>query len=414
MSLRILIATDQWFPAVRGGVARLATESAEQLAARGHEVTACSPPATAGEHTGERLRVIPALRRGRIPQTFSDPIDTARAARSLGREFDVLLGHNSTTASGLLAAGLGVPLVTFFHASAVLELEFLRQRSGLSRERLAGYGLKAMLAARERRSLDGASRILILSEFTRGLLAQRNPDAAARATLVPGAVDTTVFAPGDREASRQRLGIEPDETVALHRTPPRPAHGPRRAHRRRRAARRSPAPAARDRRCRAARVPARGPSPRERPATPRRAARPDQRRGAGRLVPRGRSVRAAHPCLRGLRDGDDRGTRERNTRGRHARRSDPGVARPARRAAARGRHERRRPRRRDSRRPRPAHARAARAVPRARRSNGTPGRWRSRSGRPSSRPPRPVGHHPRAKVSQFAQRRRSTGTLRST
>lgn len=212
MSLRILIATDQWFPSVRGGVARLATESAEQLAARGHEVTVLAP-ATAGEHTGERLRVIPALRRGRIPQTFSDPIDTARAARSLGREFDVLLGHNSTTASGLLAAGLGVPLVTFFHASAVLELEFLRQRSGLSRERLAGYGLKAMLAARERRSLDGASRILILSEFTRGLLAQRNPDAAARATLVPGAVDTTVFAPGDREASRQRLGIEPDETV---------------------------------------------------------------------------------------------------------------------------------------------------------------------------------------------------------
>ena len=32
MTLRILIATDQWFPDVRGGVARLATESAQQLA----------------------------------------------------------------------------------------------------------------------------------------------------------------------------------------------------------------------------------------------------------------------------------------------------------------------------------------------------------------------------------------------
>lgn len=214
MTLRILIASDQWFPDVRGGVARLAMESAHQLAARGHEVTVIVP-ATVGAATDadHGVRIVPGLRRTRVPQTLSDPIDTARAARALGTTFDVMLGHNSTTATGLLAADLGVPLVTFFHASAVLELEFLHERVGLGRERIAGYGLKAMLAARERRSLEGATRILLLSEFTRGLLAGRHPDAAARATLVPGAVDTSRFTPGDRDAARERLGVAVDETL---------------------------------------------------------------------------------------------------------------------------------------------------------------------------------------------------------
>jgi glycosyltransferase involved in cell wall biosynthesis/peptidoglycan/xylan/chitin deacetylase (PgdA/CDA1 family) len=212
--MRILIATDQWFPDVRGGVARLATESAVQLGAQGHEVTVLAPRsregATAGEVAG--LRVVRALRRGRTPQTLTDPIDTAHAARSLGNEFDVLLGHNSTTASGLANAGLDAPLVTFFHASAVLELEFAEARTAAG-PRPSAWVLKALLSAREGRSLAGAVRILLLSEFTRALLASRSPEAAARATLVPGAVDTAVFSPGDRAAARERLGVEPGETV---------------------------------------------------------------------------------------------------------------------------------------------------------------------------------------------------------
>src|SRR5262245_23994763 len=123
--MKILVASDQWFPDVRGGVARLATESAQRLAARGHDVTALVP---AGSTATDGVRLVPALRRGLLPQTFTDPRDTARAARSLDDDFDVLLAHGSTLASGLIAAGLRAPLVTFFHASAVLELEFLQAK----------------------------------------------------------------------------------------------------------------------------------------------------------------------------------------------------------------------------------------------------------------------------------------------
>jgi glycosyltransferase involved in cell wall biosynthesis/peptidoglycan/xylan/chitin deacetylase (PgdA/CDA1 family) len=213
--MRILVATDQWFPDVRGGVARLATESARRLAERGHDVTALVPAGGSAALEAPGLRVVPALRRGRLPQTFSDPAETARAARRLGGRFDVLLAHNSTTAAGLISAGLAAPLVTFFHASAVLELQFLRTRIGLGRERLTGYALQPQLARLERRSFDRATRILILSEYTRSLLAHRDPAAAARATRVPAGVDTSLFSPGDRAASRSRLGLRDDEIAVF-------------------------------------------------------------------------------------------------------------------------------------------------------------------------------------------------------
>ena len=178
-------------------------------------VTALVPKsrATPVQSADSGLRVVPVLRRGRWPQTIVDPIDTARAARKLGAEFDVLLGHNSTTAAGLSKAGLGAPLVTFFHASAVLELEFLHAHTAFGGERVAAYALRPVLAQLERQSLEGAVSVLILSEFTRRLLEQRHPAAAERTTLIPGAVDTNRFAPGDRAAARAHLGIDADELV---------------------------------------------------------------------------------------------------------------------------------------------------------------------------------------------------------
>jgi glycosyltransferase involved in cell wall biosynthesis/peptidoglycan/xylan/chitin deacetylase (PgdA/CDA1 family) len=214
-SIRILVATDQWFPDVRGGVARLAAESARLLASRGHEVTVLMPrpEGPTADVAGRHLQLVRALRRGRLPHTIFDPIDTARAARNLDGEFDVLLGHNATTAVGLLAAGLRAPLVTFFHASAVLELEFLSERAGSGKDRATAQALKPALARLERKSLAGAAGVLLLSEYTRSLLARRSPAAARRAIRIPGAVDTNHFAPGDRSAARTRLGIGLDETV---------------------------------------------------------------------------------------------------------------------------------------------------------------------------------------------------------
>jgi glycosyltransferase involved in cell wall biosynthesis len=215
--VRVLVATDQWFPDLRGGVARVAADSARYLAAGGHEVTVLAPrtPDTLG--TGDRngVHVVAALRRGALPQTLSDVWQTARAARPLRGEFDVAIAHGSSTAAGLLRADVGAPLVYVFHASAPLELRFLHTRVPLGRERLAGYALGPVLEALERRSVRGAARILTLSEFSRGIVADRHPAALDRTTVVAGAVDTERFAPGDRDEARSRLGVDPKEPLVF-------------------------------------------------------------------------------------------------------------------------------------------------------------------------------------------------------
>lgn len=216
-TLRILVASDQWFPDVRGGVARVATESSRRLAALGHDVTALVPkrPGAEAEWQDNGVRVLGALHRTVVPQTLSDPRDAARAVRELPNGFDVAVAHGSTTAAGLLGGGIAAPLVTVFHASAPLEQRVLHERLSLGRERVAAYALRPVLELLEERSLVGAAQVLVLSDFSRKLVAKRHPDVLARTSLVPGAVDTDTFTPDGREAARERLGVAEREQLVL-------------------------------------------------------------------------------------------------------------------------------------------------------------------------------------------------------
>jgi glycosyltransferase involved in cell wall biosynthesis len=216
--MRILVATDQWFPDRLGGVARLATDTARGWAARGHEVVVIAPEhegAVDGANGGgpEVLRVLP---RGRLPQTLSDPVATRRAASRLLRDpFDVLVAHGPTTARGLLSARSEEPLVYVFHADAAKEARFLRETLPVGTEWLAAVAFEGRLGRWTRSALESADAPIVLSEFSRGILAERAPEVAGRATLVPGFVDTAVFSPGDRAAARGALGVGPSTSLVL-------------------------------------------------------------------------------------------------------------------------------------------------------------------------------------------------------
>lgn len=210
--MRILVATDQWSPDVIGGSARVAADTVRALARRGHEIVVLAPAqpglARVEEEGGAEVRR--DLRRGPFPQTFADPVLTRRHARWLrGRAFDLLVAHQATNAAGLTAARLGVPLVFVFHASAVLEMRFLRKRiRGL--RRAAAYALDPALVALERSAIASASGILALSRFSEELLRARYPRATGRVHVVGGGVDEAFFTkPPDPEECRTRLGIPP-------------------------------------------------------------------------------------------------------------------------------------------------------------------------------------------------------------
>jgi glycosyltransferase involved in cell wall biosynthesis len=142
---------------------------------------------------------------------------TARHGRR-GRQskIDLLVAHQSTTALGLSRARLDLPLVLVYHASAAREARFLRSRLPLGPRRVATAMLEPVLSSFERRALNLATGIFILSEFSRSLLRSDHPTLADRAVRVPGGVDVEAFSPGEgQEAARRRLGLEADTKLVL-------------------------------------------------------------------------------------------------------------------------------------------------------------------------------------------------------
>ena len=217
--MRILVATDQWFPDLKGGLARVATETAARLAGRGHEVHVIAPavPNLPAESREGNLTIRRVLRRRGLPQTLADPVGTWLATRSEElRQYDLVVAHVSTAAVGLVAARSPVPLAYVFHASASRELRDLRQRLTGRRARATTYALAPVLRGYERLAVRGAKRILVLSEFSRTLVGEDHPGAADRVRLVSGAVDVDSFTPGEGMSdARSQLGVRPEAQLLL-------------------------------------------------------------------------------------------------------------------------------------------------------------------------------------------------------
>lgn len=208
--MKILVATDQWAPDVIGGSARVATDSARALARRGHEVVVIAPsqPHLPAVDLDDGLEIRRVLRRGSLPQTLADPVTSMRHTHALRhRSFDVLVGHQPTTAVGLTAGGVDAPLALVFHASLVLEMRFARSRL-TGRRRTALHVLGPVFAGLERRAVRRAARILVLSSFSERLVRDLHPCSADRVRVVGGGVGDQFFSkPNDPAECRARLGI---------------------------------------------------------------------------------------------------------------------------------------------------------------------------------------------------------------
>ncbi len=211
--MRIVSVASEWFPDTIGGQARVASETAWRLAERGHDVLAIvrdaevSPvPAPAG---GVRVVRVPA---GRLPRTASDPVATARAAGRLARGADVVVTHLPTTAVGILAARLPVPLVLVYHASLWRELLFDRSRGAPG----TGRALETSFRLLERLAVEGADRILVLSEFSRAQLVGDHPQVASKVRVVSGGADTQRFDTTlGRPAARRAVGVDREATLLV-------------------------------------------------------------------------------------------------------------------------------------------------------------------------------------------------------
>ena len=227
--MRIVVASDQWYPDTFGGSERMARETAVRLAERGHDVTAWTlrngrADLPSRQHDGALLvRRFGNARRRVLPRTVG-MLGVGLHAAPDARRADLVITHHTWPSVTLGLATGDVPILHQFHGSAILEWRY----AGMNASRqlssgplravrpavFAAYG--RVLAAGERRTIRQATAITALSEFSRSLLARQHPAALDRLTVIPGGVDTARFHPEpDRSALRRRLGFGAHETVVL-------------------------------------------------------------------------------------------------------------------------------------------------------------------------------------------------------
>jgi glycosyltransferase involved in cell wall biosynthesis len=217
--VRILVPTQQWFPDRTGGAARVARATAAGLAARGHEVVVLSPRfADEPTHsTVDGVEVRRVIRRGALPLTATDPIQIKRQIRAIeNQQFDVVLAHGHSSVIGASAALPQVPIVYVFQASGFLEARFRRSGELSLVEKARSLAVEPMLFWLERSAARRASRIIVMSRFSQGVLAETQPSAEAKTSVVWGGVDMTDFSPAaDRPAIREQLRVLPQQTLLL-------------------------------------------------------------------------------------------------------------------------------------------------------------------------------------------------------
>jgi len=225
--LSILIPTDVDPDEIASGAERVLAEETKELLRRGHQVTIisrCMDPSKAGTSDRDGLRIV----RFCVPTSkgIRGLLTTLAAARNVATAViaqahpDVIYIQQPLTGAGVLQSELAasIPVVYCFHSpwSEEFRIRALELRAPLANPNTTrptpSEALQIWLRRQISRSVARrSSQVRVLSDFMAEQCRTRLNVPLAKLSLIPGAVDTSRFAPTqDRAAARARLGIGPD------------------------------------------------------------------------------------------------------------------------------------------------------------------------------------------------------------
>lgn len=169
--MRIIVLTNEYEPYILGGLGIVATRLAEQLASRGHEVSAICrlPRETVGETTRAGVRVIPvpAFRAPAVLRYLGDWLKRPDIVHIHSVQADEL--------GSRIAARFRCPLVYTCHSLVALESSSRRRAHSLD--------------ARQRRLMKIADRVVSPSHWQDDLIHSRHFPVAGRTVVIPNGTE---------------------------------------------------------------------------------------------------------------------------------------------------------------------------------------------------------------------------------
>ncbi len=220
--MKILIVAGWMYPDQEGGSFRVVYESGRGLAALGHEVHVATQRLDPRQPADE---VIAGMQVHRYDTTAKSGIgfylSTLRSVRRLVDHlqrdvgFDVIHTHHpvSAVAAARARSVRHVPIVAILHS--LYFLEHLDRRAH-RRSWLPFLQTPVIMALMWMDSavVARSKRVVVLSDFTRGLLSKFSPASLSKVEKLPGGADLELFRPDvPRAEARRRLGLPTDEPV---------------------------------------------------------------------------------------------------------------------------------------------------------------------------------------------------------
>lgn len=201
--MQVLILTNAITPDKLGGSYRYARELADGLATAGVEVVILTkrvdPAHPLTEHTpaGALISRFDVPPKAQSAYVASYPLAVARAVKRALRSYPDAIVHAHYPVPALPVALGRRAFVSTFQAPVHRELLSERQET-YALPRAATRPVVESVRLAERLIAARARRVIVLSEFSRGLLASLNRRAGASATVIPGGIDLVRFRPGQR------------------------------------------------------------------------------------------------------------------------------------------------------------------------------------------------------------------------
>ena len=225
--MKILTVAGWMYPDMEGGSFRVVYELARRLAARGHEVHVATQLLDTDHPLREELEGMTVHRYETVAKSgvgfyASTLRDVRRLVDKLQDEigFDILHTHHPVSAYAALRArgARQLPFLAVLHSLYFLEYidrHTYDPRTGKPRPlSLMRRPQVAALCRMDRANLRRSSRIVVLSDFSMGLVAEHFPECAAKAVKLAGGVDLERFRPRlPRPEARARVGFPGDVPV---------------------------------------------------------------------------------------------------------------------------------------------------------------------------------------------------------